>query len=57
MMEETITRMMNVYKEQVDKLKEDWKSGKSSHCEKTYKFQLGIWEKRIKQYEEMLNKN
>lgn len=56
-MEETITRMMNVYKEQVDKLKEDWKSGKSSHCEKTYKFQLGIWEKRIKQYEEMLNKN
>jgi len=56
-MEEAIVRMRDVYKAQVDKLKEDWKNGKSDLCEKDYKIQLGIWERRIKQYEETINKN
>lgn len=53
-MRETVTNMLNVYRQQVAKLKDDWKNGNSNLCEKDYKIQLNIWENRIKQYEEML---
>ncbi|WP_303984267.1 hypothetical protein [Niallia circulans] len=53
-MKETVTRMLNVYKEQVNKLKEDFRNGNTNFCEKDYKIQLNIWENRIKQYEDML---
>jgi uncharacterized protein YukE len=54
---ETVGRMKDVYEKQVTKLKEEWKNGTSELCEKSYKIQLSIWEKRIKEYEEMLDKN
>ena len=55
-MKETIISMRDVYKKQVIRLKEEWKNGSSNFCERDYKKQLAIWNKRIKQYEEMLDK-
>ena len=53
-MRETIENMLSVYQEQVKRLKDNWKNGNTNLCERDYKIQLNIWEKRIKQYEQML---
>lgn len=54
-MDETTMNLRNIYQSQVDKLKADWKSGKSEYCSRTYKIQLGIWERRIKEYNKILD--
>jgi uncharacterized protein YukE len=53
-MNEPVIRMKEAYEKQVARLKENWKNGTSEHCERSYKIQLNIWEKRIKEYERML---
>jgi hypothetical protein len=54
---ERLVRFKAVYETQIKNLKKDWKDGTSNFCKfKDYKIQLKIWEKRITQYEEEIEK-
>lgn len=54
---ERVIRMKSVYETQVKNLMMDWKEGKSRFCKiKDYRKQLNIWNTRIKQYENEIEK-
>ncbi|OME55550.1 hypothetical protein BSK59_13825 [Paenibacillus odorifer] len=49
-------RMKKVYETQIINLKNEWKSGSSRYCRiKDYRKALGIWERRIAEYEERIS--
>ncbi|EJW13956.1 hypothetical protein M5X02_30735 [Paenibacillus alvei] len=51
-MSQTLRAVKATYEEQIQRLKQAKKDG--NVCSKQYKIQLSIWEKRVKQYEQMI---
>jgi hypothetical protein len=46
--------MKSTYEDQIKRLKQDKKDGKV--CDRFYKIQLNLWQKRVKEYEDMIQR-